>query len=233
MNNSIKLLTKEFEGHEVVFRKNATTGEPEVRIDEVAKFCGWTRFAKSGNEVIQWSRMNGYLEDLSYTQVRMGDFIPEYIMYPLIGKAKNSRATEFMMWVGKVMVEIRVNGGYISNNATEEQVKKLNQKWAKKSIYLTEEIHDRKSIRKFISDYDKMKLDECIDTIAEMTSKIKGSIKHDLLDVAIAELKKIDSSIMKDTIKNTYVKDTAVAGIVILQDVKIGKYKRRISTLAS
>lgn len=101
----------------------------------------------------------------------------------------------------------------------------------KKSIYLNEEIHDRKSLRKFIREYDPMKLDECIDTIAEMTNKMKGSIKHELLDVAIKELKVIDSGLMKDNIKNTYIKDTCTEGIIVLQDVKIGKYKRKLSNL--
>lgn len=100
-----------------------------------------------------------------------------------------------------------------------------------KSIYLTEEIYDRKSLRKYIRSYDPMKLDECIDTIAEMTIKMKGSIKHELLDVAIKELKTIDESLMKDTIKNTFIKDTSTEGIIILQDVKIGKFKKRIKAL--
>lgn len=118
----------------------------------------------------------------------------------------------------------------ISNETQTERINKVN-KWAKQSIYLTDEIHDRKSIRKFIREYDKMKLDECIEKIVDMTIKMKGSIKHELLDVAIKELKTIDAALMKDTIKHTYIKDTAIAGIVTLQDVKIGKYKKRINRL--
>lgn len=129
------------------------------------------------------------------------------------------------------MPQIRQNGGYISKNATAKQVKTLNKKWLEKSKYLTEEIHDRKSIRKYIRGYDKMKIDECINTIAEMTSKIKGEVKHDLLDVAIKELRKIDEELQFDNNKHTYIKNTCKDGIVILQDVKIGKYKRRIITL--
>ena len=41
-----------------------------------------------------------------------GDFIPEYIMYALIGKAKNEKATQFMLWVGQVLTEIRATGKY-------------------------------------------------------------------------------------------------------------------------
>lgn len=112
---------------------------------------------------------------------------------------------------------------------------KLNEfEWNKikrQSIYLTEEIHDRKSIRKYIREYNPMQLDECIDHIADILEPMKGSIKHELLDVAIKELKEIDAALMKDTIKHTYIKDTAIAGIVMLQDIKIGKQKRRISQL--
>jgi hypothetical protein len=120
------------------------------------------------------------------------------------------------------------------DNTVKTKGKLTESDWNKiqnKSIYLTEEIYDRKSLRKYIRNYDFMKLDECIDTIAEMTIKMKGSIKHELLDVAIKELKAIDESLMKDTIKNTFIKDTATEGIIILQDVKIGKFKKRIKAL--
>ena len=51
--------------------------------------------------------------DLGMSQeVATGDFIPEYIMYPLIGKANNEKATQFMLWVGKVIAEIRQTGSY-------------------------------------------------------------------------------------------------------------------------
>jgi len=229
MNKNLKMLTKLYEGETVTFRTNLTTGQPEVKIDEVAKFCGWTKIANSGNEVIRWSRVNGYLEEMGVPTCGHGDFIPEYTMYPLIGKAKNERATQFMFWVGKVLVEIRTNGGYISDNASEEQVDNLISKWGSK--YCTKEIHDSKSVRKYIRETDPMKIDECIDKIVDVTEPMKGAIKHNILDSAIKELKKIDSDLMKDTIKHTYIKDTASAGIITLQDVKIGKFKKRIKTL--
>lgn len=159
-------------------------------------------------------------------------FIPEGDIIRLSIKSKLPGADRFESWIfDEVIPSVLKNGGYINQNATKEQVQKLNNKWAKKSIYLTDEIHDRKSIRKHIRNYDMMKLDECIDTIAEMTNKMKGDIKHELLDVAIAELKKIDEGLMKDTIKHTYIKDTAIEGIIILQDVKIGKYKRKLNRI--
>ena len=108
-------LTKIYEGQEIAFREIG--GQSEVRIDEVAKFCGWVTVATSGNECIRWNRVNEYLTDLGVSTSGHGQFIPEYIMYPLIGKANNEKATQFMLWVGKVLVEIRQHGAYIGENA--------------------------------------------------------------------------------------------------------------------
>jgi len=45
--------------------------------------------------------VNEFLDELEFSQeVAKGDFIREYIMYALIGKAKNEKATKFMLWVG-------------------------------------------------------------------------------------------------------------------------------------
>ena len=83
-----ELITREYKGIGVHFE--VINGESYVLIDDIARFCGWTRTANSGNEVIMWSRVNNYLEDLSvHTSVHAGDYVPEYLMYPLIGKANN------------------------------------------------------------------------------------------------------------------------------------------------
>jgi prophage antirepressor-like protein/Holliday junction resolvase RusA-like endonuclease len=118
MNKQQEIIKKEFEGQEVAFRE--TDGMSEVRIDEVATFCGWTQTEEKNNKIyttIKWSRINGFLKDLGFDhKCTKGDFIPEYIMYALIGKAKNEKATNFMLWVGQILVEIRKHGAYISNN---------------------------------------------------------------------------------------------------------------------
>ena len=117
------VLAKVFNGQEVLFRENVITGQPEVRINEVAKFCGWIEIAKSGNECIKWSRVNKYLGEIgASTQVATGDFIPEYIMYPLIGKANNEKATQFMLWVGSVLVDLRTKGVVILDHAKDETI---------------------------------------------------------------------------------------------------------------
>jgi len=125
MNKNVKELTKiekEFNGVQVEFRLNNTTGVSEVRIDEVARFCGWTRIANSGNETIRWDRINEYLKELGVPTSGHGDFIPEYIMYPLIGKANNEKATQFMLWVGQTLMELRTKGCVILDSATDETI---------------------------------------------------------------------------------------------------------------
>ena len=104
------LITKKYNGVEVHFE--IIYGESYVAIEDVARFCGWTQI-KNDKEYIRWDTVNGYLSEMGISQqVGKNDFIPEYIMYPLIGKAKNERATQFMIWVGKVIAEIRQNGSY-------------------------------------------------------------------------------------------------------------------------
>lgn len=126
MKTNNNLITKEFEGQEIAFRTNEVTGVSEVRIDEVAKFCGWTRIeTKKGIEYFSviWHRVNKHLEELGFAhKCAKGDFIPEYVMYALIGKAKNENATKFMLWVGQVLVQLRTTGVVITETATEEAI---------------------------------------------------------------------------------------------------------------
>ena len=111
--NNLLTLTKEYDGEELQFRFNKETETSEVRIDEIAKFCGWTTIAKSGNECIRWNRVKEKLNLLGIANIGNGDFIPENIMYPLIGMAdfkKNPKARDFMIWVGQVLTELRKYG---------------------------------------------------------------------------------------------------------------------------
>lgn len=160
----------------------------------------------------------------------MASLIPEGDIIRLAVKCPLEGADEFESWIFDTVIPSVLNNGAYIPNATPEETKKIAKQF-KASKYLTEEIYDSKSIRKFIREYNPMQLDECITKIIDIVTPAKGEIKHKLIDVAIKELKAIDVSLMKTTIKNTYVKDTAVAGIVVLQDVKIGKQKRRITTL--
>jgi hypothetical protein len=161
---------------------------------------------------------------LEVSVIPEGDIIRLAIKCPLDG------ADKFESWIFDTVIPSVLNNGAYVEGATEEETKKIVEQF-KESKYLTKEIHDRSSLRKFIREYDKMKLDECIETIAEITIKVKGKIKHQLLDVAIKELTTIDDSFLRDTIKHTYIKDTIAEGIIRLQDIIIGKLKRRVSRL--
>ena len=68
------IITREFEGTKIQFKMDEQ-GQSFVRIDEVARFCGWTKIERSGNETIRWSRVNEKLNLLGATNVGRGDFI--------------------------------------------------------------------------------------------------------------------------------------------------------------
>lgn len=102
-----QIITRDYEGSEVKFE--LINGESYVSIEDIARFCGWTQ-VKNGKEYVKWDMVNEFLSDLNSPQAGKDDFIPEYIMYPLIGKAKNEKATKFMLWVGKTITEIRQTG---------------------------------------------------------------------------------------------------------------------------
>ena len=68
-NNLIKT---NYNNEEVVFK--VENGVSYVRVDEVAKFCGWSRIAESGNETIRWERVNKFLEELNIPTCGHGDF---------------------------------------------------------------------------------------------------------------------------------------------------------------
>lgn len=120
MNN---LITKNFKGQEIVFKE--IDGQHMVRVDEVAKFCGWTytKEERKNKEFTRWNTINKHLVDLGVSQeVATGDFIPEFVMYALIGKAKNAAATEFMLWVGQTLTELRTKGVVILDHAEDETI---------------------------------------------------------------------------------------------------------------
>ena len=94
MNN--ELIKTNYNGEEIIFK--IENGISYVRIDEVAKFCGWTQI-KNEKEYIKWERVNEKLVVVNSTTLGKGDFIPENIMYPLIGMAdmtKNNKARDFI-----------------------------------------------------------------------------------------------------------------------------------------
>ena len=144
-----QIITKEFNGVDVAFKN--IEGESYVRIDEVAKFCGFGEF-KNEKFYPKWKRINSYLSDLGVsTQVAKGDFIKEQIMYMLIAKANNPKALEFMTWVADILVQLRKTGVVILDNATNEAIN-FEKKYGKHRIRKT--FTNSKDIR---SDWEEFK----------------------------------------------------------------------------
>lgn len=87
-----------------------------LNLEAISRGLGFTKKANSGNEVVNWTRVRGYLSDLGVVQkCTTGDFIPENIFYRLAMKAKNETAEKFQALVAdKIIPSIRKTGGYIA-----------------------------------------------------------------------------------------------------------------------
>lgn len=124
-------------------------GTAYLNLEAVARGLGFTRIAASGNEVVRWERVDGYLQELGVPTCGHDDYIPENIFYRLAMKAKNETAEKFQALVAdKIIPTIRRTGGYVANDdmfidtylpyadeqtkilfrSTLETVKKLNEK---------------------------------------------------------------------------------------------------------
>lgn len=96
------------------YEKNGTA---YLKLETVARGLGFTRTAASGNEVVRWERVDGYLSDLGIPTCGHDDFIPENIFYRLAMKAKNETAEKFQAKVAdEIIPAIRRTGGYIGND---------------------------------------------------------------------------------------------------------------------
>jgi prophage antirepressor-like protein len=80
--------------------------------EQVAKTLGLTTVAKSGNEVVRWSRVSKYLSQ----QVGKTDFISEPMVYKLAFKANNAVSEKFTDWLAvEVLPAIRKHGAYMTD----------------------------------------------------------------------------------------------------------------------
>lgn len=128
------------------YEKNGTA---YLNLEAVARGLGFTRIAASGNEVVRWERVDGYLQELGVPTCGHDDYIPENIFYRLAMKAKNETAERFQALVAdEIIPTIRRTGGYVANDdmfidtylpyadeqtkllfrSTLETVKRLNEK---------------------------------------------------------------------------------------------------------
>lgn len=93
-------------------------GTAYLNLEAVARGLGFVKKADSGNEVVNWTRVRGYLSDLGVEQkCTTGDYIPENIFYRLAMKARNETAEKFQALVAdEIIPTIRRTGGYVAND---------------------------------------------------------------------------------------------------------------------
>ena len=95
-------------------------GTAYLKLEDVARGLGFTRTADSGNEVVRWERVDGYLKELSVPTCGHDGFIPENIFYRLAMKAKNSTAEAFQAKMAdEVIPAIRKHGVYMTPDTIE------------------------------------------------------------------------------------------------------------------
>lgn len=97
-------------------------GDIEFDAEKAAIGLGISETAKSGNEVVKWTRVNKYLSvDTSVDAIKRGDFITEPQFYKLAIKANNPTAEKFQDWVtSEVLPTIRKHGAYLTDSAIEQ-----------------------------------------------------------------------------------------------------------------
>lgn len=89
------------------------SGIAQLNLEDVSRGLGFTRIAESGNEVVRWERVDGYLNDLGVPTCGHDVFIPENIFYRLAMKAKNETAEKFQAMVAdEILPSIRKHGMY-------------------------------------------------------------------------------------------------------------------------
>lgn len=104
-------------------------GTVYLKLETVARGLGFTTVAASGNEVVRWNTVYGYLADLNVVagscngnyKANCPDYIPENIFYRLAMKAKNESAEQFQATVAdEVIPSIRRHGAYMTPDAIEK-----------------------------------------------------------------------------------------------------------------
>ena len=107
-------------------------GVAYLNLEAVARGLGFTTVATSGNEVVRWNTVYGYLKALNAVATSCNDteapnyralcpdFIPENIFYRLAMKAKNETAEAFQALIAdEVIPAIRKHGAYMTPDAIE------------------------------------------------------------------------------------------------------------------
>ena len=172
-------------------------GTAYLRLDTVARGLGFVKKADSGNEVVNWTRVRGYLADLGVVQkCTTGDFIPENIFYRLAMKAKNAAAEAFQAKIAdEVIPSIRKHGAYMTEQ-TIDQILSDPDTIIKLATDLKAERAKRKALeaeneqqRQTIKDFEPIK--QYVDTILESTGTLTTSQIAADYDLSARTLNKI------------------------------------------
>lgn len=114
--NDLKIFNNEELGISVRTMLN-DDGSISINAEDTAIGFGWTTVARSGNEVVRWSRMNQYSTELGFPyEWSKDDYIPESLYYMLGFKAGNERALKYQKWLAiEVIPQLRRTGTYSTN----------------------------------------------------------------------------------------------------------------------
>jgi phage antirepressor YoqD-like protein len=97
------------------------SGTAQLNLEDVSRGLGFTRIATSGNEVIRWERVRGYLEEMGVPirghELTGKDGLPDYVQesyfYLLSMKASNDAAIAFQRTVAfDILPSIRKTGSF-------------------------------------------------------------------------------------------------------------------------
>lgn len=88
-------------------------GSISVSAEDTAIGFGWVQ-EKKGKIYPRWETLNGYCNDLGFSQqVGKDDYIPESLFYMLGFKAGNERAQKYQQWLAmEVLPSLRKTGSY-------------------------------------------------------------------------------------------------------------------------
>ena len=102
------------------YEKNGTA---YLNLEAVARGLGFTYVATSGNEVVRWKRVEGYLKELGVATCGYDEDIPESVFYRLAMKAKNEVAEAFQAKIAEeVIPSIRKHGAYMTQETLEAAI---------------------------------------------------------------------------------------------------------------
>ncbi len=162
-------------------------GTAYLSLEDVARGLGFTEVAGSGNTVVKWSRVRGYLTDLNFIDTS-GDgsqevgkelFIPENIFYRLAMKAKNETAEKFQAKVAdEILPSIRKHGMYVVDDLINDP------DLAIKAFMALKEEREQKKLLEAKIEQDKPKV-EFFDQVANSKDAIEIGQAAKVLNVGI------------------------------------------------